>query len=746
MTYLPRKKIKKHHKLKNEMQKHPPHDIWGIIIKKNDTTKDIFPYCLAFADILIEKEYNFCLHNNQILASYEVQKGNIIEMSTGEGKTYISVASCLYNILQKEHTHIVTSNPYLTKRDQEIYQKIFKHINISVGNLNGAKTLEEKIAEHKKFISFSTIKTLIFDYLYDTASTDINKKITLFFDNIIIDEVDYTTIDEARTPISTQEKVGDNTFEYKLYYEIAKEIYKNKNFYNIDYEKTNIKLNESGQEYLSNILLEKKQISKKEDLYKSENINNLYFVEMALIAEKFFQKNKHYIVKNNEVLVIDINSGRVIPGRRYQNMVHEFLEVRENIKTNKDKMKPINTITIQNFIKNYKKFSGMSGTIFPNNKEFLGIYNKKSIKIKDNIPKNIKINPTLYFFKKEEKEDFIINEILKIKEKSIRPIMVCTYNIKESEDISKKLKKKKIAHNLINAKNHDDESEIMSKAGHSNSVTITTNMAGRGVDILIGETEEIAQKINENGGLYIIINEHATNKRYDKQLQGRTARQGRNGEVLFLSSIEDDIYNQLPTSKKLFHFRIKKSGQPDRLIDSTIFKIQKKIEGKNYDSRMHYLVYDNIDEEQRVVALNFRNKIITMENTNDFYKKIVQLYIKYNIDTDDIEKLKKQLLRVGVDIKSNNNYDIFEEIENKLLDIEKTINNKNDLINGYLNIYNNRWSDFLEKQAILKRKTLLESTSTAKPENEYKVKSSILFEIFLKETFFDIIEYYIFSS
>lgn len=738
------KLIKEHKKLKQKIKNYSISDIWGILHKQKEISnkKELFIQCLVFADILIEKELNFSLHDNQIIASHEIQKGNIIEMSTGEGKTYISLATCIYNILQQEHTYIITANSYLAKRDKDIYQKILSNINIIVSNLEEAQNIKEKKISHDSYIIFSTIKTLIFDYLYTTSFTDVSKKLFLYFDNIIIDEVDHILIDEARTPISAQEFISNDSFDYKLFYKIALNIYNKKEMYEIDYEKTNINLTEAGYNYFSNELIKEDIIKSKNELYKEKNIGLIFHIETAIKSIEFFKKNRHYIIKNNNVLVIDINSGRVVPGRRYQGYIHEYLEVKENCKINSQKNKILTTTTIQKFLNKFNHFSGMSGTVISNKKEFTSIYNKKCSKINDNKDKKLLVNNTLYFLNKEEKINSIVENTQFIRSKSKRPIMICTYDISESESIQKKLNKINISSNIINAKNHEKEANIIERAGLEYNITIATNMAGRGADITIGSNQKEKENINNDGGLIILISEHSPSKRYDLQLMGRTARQGQHGEVQFYSSIDDPIFNQLPTSKKIFLHRIKKNKQTDKLIDSTIESIQKKVEGKNHDTRMHFLRYDSIDEEQREVALKIRNKICEFQESEEFYKKITLMLSKALVERGEV--LIEYMSKLSPHKFKENDYITEDIIYNILLEQKKKINNIDDLKSGLLRVYNNKWSDFLEKQEILKRKTILQASNNKKPESEYKIQTSILFEGFLLELFFSLTEYYIF--
>ncbi|MDV3195918.1 MAG: preprotein translocase subunit SecA [Candidatus Phytoplasma stylosanthis] len=574
----------------------------------------------------------------QLLGAFVLFKGEIAEMKTGEGKTLTSVMSAYLNALSGKGVHIVTVNEYLAKREAEgLIGNVFRFLGLTVGLNIKEKTFSEKQLAYNCDIMYSTNSELGFDYLRDNIETDLSKILmNREYNYAIIDEVDSILIDEARTPLIISGKSEKKIRFYQDANRFVKTL-KEEN-YLIDLETQTIELTEEGIKKGETFF----QIN---NLYSGENYNLLHCIKNALKAHFLMNKNKDYLVENNKILIIDSFTGRLLQGRQFSDGLHQALEAKEGCSI-KEETEIFATITYQNFFRIYKKLSGMTGTAKTEEKEFNIIYNMKVIEIPTNKLMIRKDEPDFVFTTLDSKWKFLIEEIEE-RHKNKQPILIGTVTVKVSEEISNKLKRRKIPHEVLNAKNHLKEAEIIAKAGQKGSITIATNMAGRGTDIQLGEG------VIELGGLAVLGTERHESRRIDNQLRGRAGRQGDPGFSRFFVSAEDDLIKRFGGSKikKIIsllekNYDFSKSNKPIsfKIFTNFFTNLQKKIESSNFDYRKFILQFDSVLGLQREIIYNQRREILRSEKTEELAKKIIFRTLDKKINYFFINKKNKKTI------------------------------------------------------------------------------------------------------
>ena len=600
----------------------------------------------------------------QLLGGIAIHYGNIAEMKTGEGKTLTTVLPAYLNALEGKGVHVITVNEYLTVRNAEWMGKIFDFLGISVGVNLRELTPSEKRKEYEKDILYTTNNELGFDYLRDNMVVKKENRVQRKLNFAILDEVDSILIDEARTPLIIS---GGHMQSKNLYTSadlFVKTLKKEKD-YTIDEKTKSVSLTDNGSDKAC-------EYFKLENLYDLENSALVHHINQSLKANYGMQKDVDYVVQDNEIVIVDQFTGRLMKGRAFSEGLHQAIEAKEGVKI-QEETKTLATITFQNLFRMYDKLSGMTGTAKTEEEEFRNIYNMYVIEIptnKDVIREDL---ADLVYATKNAKFNAIINEIIE-RHKTGQPILVGTIAIETSELVSRLLNKKGIKHEVLNAKNHAREAEIIAKAGEKGSVTIATNMAGRGTDIKLGKG------VKELGGLCVIGTERHESRRIDNQLRGRSGRQGDPGVSQFFVSLEDELMIRFGTDR--IKTLMQTAGFDDRAIRSKIFtssieSAQKRVEGNNYDIRKHLLQYDNVMNEHREIIYRKRNEILDQESIHENVLDMIKKYI-YNLILNYLNNTEENKYEKLLDYL---NKDLLKNKKIKLKDIEnKEINEISDLV------------------------------------------------------------------
>ena len=638
-----------------------------------ETLDDILPDAYAVVREASWRVLKMRHFHVQIIGGIVLHQGRIAEMKTGEGKTLVSTLPAYLNALSGKPVHIVTVNEYLAKRDASWMGKIHRFLGLKVGVIYAGQDPQEKKQAYEADITYGTNSEFGFDYLRDNMMPRKSDMIVRGLDFAIVDEVDSILIDEARTPLIISGPSGDSSQQYEVACRFAKTL--KDDDVNIDEKKKAIHLTESGVE-------KAERFYKLENLSDMENIQINHDINNAIRARFMMKKDNDYIVHNGEVFIVDEFTGRIMVGRRYSDGLHQAIEAKENVKINAEN-KTLATITLQNFFKMYRKISGMTGTAKTEEGEFRDIYGLDVVIIPTNTPVQRKDDNDRFYFSHAAKIKAIVDEVEATHETK-QPVLVGTITVEKSEELSRELKKRKIPHNVLNAKNHMREAEIVAQAGKLGAVTIATNMAGRGTDIMLGGNaeflaksamkkqgyedemieiassyfdvdkpeelearkvyQELLAKYNEQtkqekaevmelGGLKIIGTERHESRRIDNQLRGRSGRQGDPGYSVFYISADDDL------SRVFGSERLKRMAEILKLEEDTVINwkffsksvetAQKRVEGNNYSIRKQVVEYDNVMNRQREEVYSIRNKILDGEDMHDKILEMIGEQIEY---------------------------------------------------------------------------------------------------------------------
>ena len=640
----------------------------------------------------------------QILGGLALNNGNIAEMRTGEGKTLVATLPAYLNAINNQTVHVVTVNDYLAKRDASWMGKIFNFLGLTIGYLqnndsykldfdsdgNAIPIKTERQSVYKCDIIYGTNSEFGFDYLRDNMIYHESQKVQSNLDFAIVDEVDNILIDEARTPLIISGSSSENNNNYLKFASIANSLVVEKDF-EIDEKSKSVYLTDQGINKAESSM----QIS---NLYDTENVKELHFLENALKAKVIFYKNKDYVVKDKQVILVDEFTGRLMPGRRYSDGLHQAIEAKEKVPIQSENITQA-TITLQNFFRMYNKLSGMTGTAATESEELMKIYGIDVITIPTNKPSTRQDLIDFVFKSEHAKYKAVINDVIE-KNNQGRPILIGTTNIDKSETISKLLKKHKIPHNILNAKNHEKEASIIAEAGKYKAVTVATNMAGRGTDIILGGSEQESDtkweknhdQIVKLGGLHVIGTERHEARRIDNQLRGRSGRQGDPGSTRFFVSLEDELMTRFG-GERLKSFMEWAGIEDDipienKMITKTIENAQVKIESYNFDIRKHLVRFDDVTNTQRDIIYNLRNNFMIDtkidENINQILNKSIEMFIDSFIDFDNKENLPNHISTefknyFSTELDHNNKF-------KNLTEDEIEINLKENIYNQYLNL------------------------------------------------------------
>lgn len=597
-------------------------------LEKGETLDDILPEAYATVREAAARVLGMRHYRVQLMGGVILHQGRITEMRTGEGKTLVSTLPAYLNALEGKGVHVVTVNDYLAKRDAEWMGQLHEFLGLSVGVILNSMNNDERRAAYNCDITYATNNELGFDYLRDNMVVYKEELVQRELHYAIIDEVDSVLIDEARTPLIISGQSGKSTKLYEACDIFVKQLTRGTAK---ELSKMDILMNEEEQEtgdYVvdekdKNVNLTEEGIRKAERFFQVENLadpDNLelqHNINLALRAHSLMFRDKDYVVNDDEVLIVDEFTGRIMPGRRFSDGLHQAIEAKEHVKVKRES-KTLATITFQNFFNKYGKKSGMTGTALTEEKEFREIYGMDVVEVPTNLPiARIDYNDVVYKTK-EEKFNAVVEDIVEAHTKG-QPVLVGTITIDTSEYLSQKLTKKGIPHKVLNAKFHELEAEIVADAGQMGAVTIATNMAGRGTDIKLGDG------VKEIGGLKIIGTERHESRRIDNQLRGRAGRQGDPGESRFYISLEDDLMRLFGSERLMGLFEAMPEGEQieHKMLSNAIEGAQKKIEGNNFGIRKNLLEFDRVNNEQREVIYKERRKVLDGESMRDTIYKMI---------------------------------------------------------------------------------------------------------------------------
>ena len=732
-----------------------------MLIKKLSEGKslnEILPEAYALVRESSKRIYNERHFDVQIVGGVVLHDAKIAEMKTGEGKTLTIALAAYLNALEKKGVHIVTVNDYLAKRDCENMGKIFDYLGMTCGYINSGQSDEERRKNYNCDITYATNSELGFDYLRDNMKFSSENMVQRGHHFAIVDEIDSCLIDEARTPLIISGQSEDKANQYTTVNKLIKKL-KDDDF-EIDEKDKNILLTEKGVDKVENIFLSA-GILKNNNFYDPENISLVHYVNQALKANYLFLNGKDYIVKDKQIIIIDEQTGRQLPGRRFGDGLHQSLEAKEGLDVQSENQ-TLASITYQNYFKLYSKLCGCTGTAATESEEFFEIYNLNVVSIPTNKKMIRKDLNDQIFRTQKEKDEAIIKRIIEINKKG-QPILVFTSSINKSEHYSDLLKRNKIEHLVLNAKNHEREADIIANAGRMGSIIITTSISGRGVDIKLGgKTMRIEQKdeIKKLGGLYIIGTERMESRRVDNQARGRSGRQGDEGSSIFYVSLDDDlmrIFGSDSMNKMLEKLGLKDGESIDHpWINKALERAQQKVESRNFDIRKTLLKFDNVLNDQRQVVFEQRKKIISDKEdfnfTDDFIDEINQDLIKekqkYLINPNDNifkNKFKKIYGRIFnedelSELIKKSDSEFLERIKNKYLSI------KDERINllgkktyqdiekkFFLQVIDQNWKIHIQYLEQLRQVIGLRSYGNRDPLIEYKKEAFNLFENLLEK-------------
>ena len=720
--------------------------------------------------------------DSQLFGGICLAEGNIAEMKTGEGKTLVATLPAFLNASIKNKVVLVTVNDYLAKRDADWMRPIYEFLGLSVGTVYAGQSSEEKIASYKCDIIYATNNELGFDYLRDNMALSVEDRAQCSLDFAIVDEVDSILIDEARTPLIIS---GPSNESSELYKEIKKIIPKlqkqlrqeteeeplqehERGHYIIDEKNRSIELTDDGYILVESELESIGVLAQSDGLYSVSNLKIMRFVQATLRASFLFNKNVHYLVRNNEVLLIDEHTGRTMHGRRMSEGVHQALECKENVPIQRESQTLAST-TFQNFFRLFDRLSGMTGTADTEALEFKEIYGLDVVVIPTHKPMIREDKNDLVFLTKASKYKALINEIDALREK-MAPILVGTVSVESSEEVAQLLQKRKIPHQILNAKHHEKEAEIIANAGKAGMVTIATNMAGRGTDIVLGgkkeeddlEWEQKNKQVLSAGGLHILGTERHESRRIDNQLRGRSGRQGDPGYSQFFLSLDDDLLRLFISDNRRNLFERVGLGEDHiehRMLSRGIENAQRRIENRNFDIRKNLLEYDDVANDQRQAIYSLRNQLLEESDISETIDELIDEQFKSVVyDFIPMDSVESQWELKELEEYLLNNFGINTDIEN-IVEKDKTLlpetiadivkdNANNSFQEKYSNIADTRlllekqvmlqvldvhWKEHLAEIDHLRQSIGLRAYAQKNPKNEYKREAYAMFEEMLDQ-------------
>jgi len=747
-------------------------------IKEGKSLESVIPESFALVREAAKRTLGERHYDVQLAGGIILHQGKIAEMKTGEGKTLVSTLPAYLNSLNGKGVHVVTVNDYLAKRDSEWMGKVFNFLGTSTGCITNDLDDIQRKENYNCDITYATNNELGFDYLRDNMKYELSEMVQRDHNYCIVDEVDSILIDESRTPLIISGRLEDKTNLYSISNEFIKHLQKSD--FELDEKNKNVILTDQGIDKIEKLSIQKR-ILKNNNFYDPENLSLVHHVNQALKANLLFKIDTDYIVRDGKVQIIDEFTGRVLDGRRFSDGLHQALEAKENVQIEEENQ-TLASITYQNYFRLYKKLSGMTGTAITEAEEFYDIYKLNVVSIPTNKEMQRKDFNDQIFRTEPEKYNAITNKIIECNNKG-QPVLVGTTSIEKSEKISSFLDKKKIKHNVLNAKQHEKEAAIIAEAGKIGAVTIATNMAGRGTDIKLGGNKDFVQegkinnieqlkkdesKVKNVGGLFIIGTERHESRRIDNQLRGRAGRQGDPGGSIFFISLQDElmrIFGGDSIDGMLKKLGLKENESIDHpWINKAMERAQKKVEGRNFDIRKTLIKFDDVMNDQRRVIFSQRLKILKNKNIEeileDFLNEVLNnletvrnIYQKSNDEKSYLASIKNIVGNVINDkelisIASLNKEKFAEKIKNLYLSKKKERKNiignqeNNDLEKKiFLQIIDFAWRSHLQYLEQLRQVIGLRSYGQKDPLSEFKKEAFTLFEGLLEKIKNDIIKF-----
>ncbi len=765
--------------------------------QKKESLDDLLPEAFAVAREVGKRQLNLRHFDCQLIGGIALHNCQIAEMATGEGKTLVATLPVYLNSFSERRVILVTVNDYLAKRDAEWMRPIYEGLGIKVSYIVSGQTAEERKSAYEADVIYATNNELGFDFLRNNMALTLEDRVMTDFYFAIVDEVDSILIDEARTPLVISGAAEDTS---KIFGHIAKFIPElkqqtvleneegsreiaEKGHFLIDEKSRQVELTEQGHDKIEELLHSSGMLEDQKSLYSSANLRLLHYIQSSLRAHFLFQKDVDYMVQDNQVVLIDENTGRAMPGRRLGDGLHQAIEQKEGVPIQMESQ-TLASCTFQNYFRQYEKLAGMTGTASTESQEFLEIYNLSVIEIPTNKPMIRNDHNDVVYLTEKEKFEAVVDEIEKYKEKG-NPVLVGTASLENSEIVSGLLKQKNIDHQVLNAKNHAKEAEIIAQAGQSGVVTIATNMAGRGTDIVLGgnweaeleklnkddqgieenlfkEWKEKNKKVLECGGLHVIGTERNESRRIDNQLRGRSGRQGDPGSSRYYLSLEDSLMRIFANDqiKNMMQGLGLDEGEAieHRMLSGAIQRAQKRVEGRNFDIRKLLLEYDDMANEQRQIIYSQRNSVIESEDITELLDSMRRTVIENEIDTFiPNESPKVQWDIKGLESSIHLNFGLEIPIEKWLLD--NTVINEEEIIDKIfstatssyrtkgdsigpvmrdfekqilLQVIDNAWKDHLGSVDYLRQGIGLRGYGSRNPKLEFRRESFELFEELLK--------------
>nr|WP_299240271.1 preprotein translocase subunit SecA [uncultured Halomonas sp.] len=726
----------------------------------------------------------------QLIGGVTLHRGRISEMKTGEGKTLVATLAVYLNALPALGVHVVTVNDYLAKRDADWMRPLYEFLGLSVGVIYSGQTNEQKREAYACDITYGTNNEYGFDYLRDNMAFSLEDKVQRKLNYAIVDEVDSILIDEARTPLIISGPVEENTELYKVANRLAKELTRcedeeepSSGDFILDEKQKQIELTEEGHSRVEGLLREQGLLAEEDSLYAAQNLGLLHHMHSALRARHLFHRDVDYIVNGGEVVIVDEHTGRSMPGRRWSEGLHQAVEAKEGVAIQRESQTLAST-TFQNYFRLYDKLAGMTGTADTEAFEFRQIYGLDVMVIPTNKPIQRKDFNDLVYLSAEEKYEAIIEDV-KVQRDAGRPILVGTASIETSELLSGLMKQGQIPHNVLNAKQHQSEAEIIAQAGRPGAITIATNMAGRGTDIVLGgnweaevakldnPTQEQIEAAREEwqarhnavldaGGLHVIGSERHESRRIDNQLRGRSGRQGDPGSTRFFLSLEDNLMRLFGSDRvqRLMQALGLERGEAieHKMVSNAVERAQKKVEGRNFDIRKQLLEYDDVANDQRRVIYEQRDEILAADNVSDNVAGIRDEMLDSAISSFvppqslpeqwDLEGLQQHLrtdfnLDVPVTEWAREDEHFHEELLRERLQTShreiyaaKIEAIGEDLMRRFekqvmLQVLDTRWKEHLQSMDHLRRGIHLRGYAQKNPKQEYKREAFELFQSLL---------------
>jgi preprotein translocase subunit SecA len=767
-------------------------------LQQGELLDNLLPEAFALVREAAKRALGMRHFDVQLVGGMVLHDGNIAEMRTGEGKTLVATLSAYLNALEGNGVHIITVNDYLAQRDAAWMGKIYSFLGLQTGVIISGISTEQRRSAYNADITYGTNNEFGFDYLRDNLAFNKNERVQRILNYAIVDEVDSILIDEARTPLIISGAVDDRSDLYIRINELLPKLKRQQvedgpGDYTIDEKSKQAYLTEEGNEFVENLLREANIISSTQSLYDPTNISVLHHLNAALRAHTLFHRDVEYIVKDNQVIIVDEFTGRTMPGRRWSEGLHQAIEAKEGVPIQNENQ-TLATITYQNYFRLYNKLSGMTGTADTEAYEFQQIYGLEVIVVPTHMPMVREDFSDAVYLKAQDKFKSILEDIKSCRKKG-QPALVGTASIEVSEYLAELLKKEKIPHQVLNAKFHQKEAEIIAQAGRPGAVTIATNMAGRGTDIVLGGNleAELEASVNKDqsyieriksewqkrhdqvvasGGLHIIGTERHESRRIDNQLRGRAGRQGDPGSSRFYLSLEDNLM-RIFASDRITAIMQKLGMEDSEAIESTLVSkaienAQRKVEAHNFDIRKHLLEFDDVANDQRKVIYQQRNDLLEEEDISENIRLIRDDVVNQIIDTYmppgsidemwDIHGLSEALERelgLSIDIADWLEKDStlhLESIREKLIEYaHNTADAKEQIVGSdimrrlekqvMLDILDRHWKDHLIAMDQLRQGIHLRSYAAKNPKQEYKKEAFELFVVMLNNIKLDVIRF-----